>query len=419
MKIHQYVLMIGILLSFMACSSQQNTEELLETPEPVVLNAVVASPIEATRGTTATTGEWAEHDQVAMRIDNEVKIYEASHEGGGILRAAAAETPFYWRTRSETKTVAGWYLGNGRRLREMPTEWTVAGNQQANDGEGLEQSDFLYAAPTGITYTDRFHAQINFYHQTSKIMVRIRNEGAIKGDTAAIEQVTIGNASYPIVMRASFEEPATTSYGSWTLSRRSEDLGYIIPHVTVFDSVSTYLKYYEALVIPDNLDHKPLLAITLGGHTYYYIPQENQARLTPGHLFVYDIGVSVDSTKLVVTPMVGDNLVWSWQDDGTVDENDDKDATLQIQGWQREDNPDANITSGVIPLEISANGWRKEGEGSALQEDSQPEYDHHANGWKKDGDNEDATHTDQPDGMTVGNGTQWTKEGEDEAISSE
>ena len=68
--------------------------------------------------------------------------------------------------------------------------------------------------------------------------------------------------------------------------------------------------------------------------------------------------------------MVGDNLVWSWQDDGTVDENDDKDATLQIQGWQREDNPDANITSGVIPLEISANGWRKEGEGSALQEDS-------------------------------------------------
>jgi len=161
------------------------------------------------------------------------------------------------------------------------------------------------------------------------------------------------------------------------------------------------------------------LAITLGGHTYYYIPQENQARLTPGHLFVYDIGVSVDSTKLVVTPMVGDNLVWSWQDDGTVDENDDKDATLQIQGWQREDNPDANITSGVIPLEISANGWRKEGEGSALQEDSQPEYDHHANGWKKDGDNEDATHTDQPDGMTVGNGTQWTKEGEDEAISSE
>ena len=418
MRRHKEMITAAILLSLMACS-QQDTESLLETPEPVVLKAVVASPVEATRGTTATTSEWAEHDQVAVRIDNEVKIYEASHEDGGTLKAAAAETPFYWRTRSETKTVAGWYLGNGRRLREIPAEWTVADDQHANDGEGLEQSDFLYAAPTGITYTDRFHAQINFYHQTSKIMVRIRNEGAIKGDTAAIEQVTIGNASYPIVMRASFEEPATTSYGSWTLSRRSEDLGYIIPHVTVFDSVSTYLKYYEALVIPDNLDHKPLLAITLGGHTYYYIPQENQARLTPGHLFVYDIGVSVDSTKLVVTPMVGDNLVWSWQDDGTVDENDDKDATLQIQGWQREDNPDANITSGVIPLEISANGWRKEGEGSALQEDSQPEYDHHANGWKKDGDNEDATHTDQPDGMTVGNGTQWTKEGEDEAISSE
>jgi hypothetical protein len=419
MKIHRHMIMIGVLLSFMACSSQQDTEELLETPEPVVLKAVVASPGEITRGSTATTDEWRERDQVAVCIDNEVKIYEASHEDGGTLKAAAAETPFYWRTRSETKTVAGWYLGNGRRLREIPAEWTVVDDQHANDGEGLKQSDFLYAGPTGITYTDRFHAQINFYHQTSKIMVRVRNEGAIKGDTSAIERVTIGNASYPIVMRASFEEPATTSYGSWTLSRRSEDLGYIIPHVTVFDSVSTYLKYYEALVIPDNLDHKPLLAITLGGHTYYYIPQENQARLTPGHLFVYDIGVSVDSTKLVVTPMVGDNLVWSWQDDGTVDENDDKDATLQIQGWQREDNPDANITSGVIPLEISANGWRKEGEGSALQEDSQPEYDHHANGWKKDGDNEDATHTDQPDGMTVGNGTQWTKEGEDEAISSE
>ena len=397
----------GIVLMCAACSFLQDMGKPLETPEPVVLRAAPGD------------GALRARDRVALRIGGDVRIYEACDEDGGVLKAAPSEAPFLWKATGEKKEISGWFRGDGGNLKEIPSEWTVAGDQNADDGAGMRQSDFLYAPATGITYTDRFHARINFYHQTSKVLVRIRNEGAIKGDTAAIEQVTIGNASYPIVMRASFEEPATTSYGSWTLSRRSEDLGYIIPHVTVFDSVSTYLKYYEALVIPDNLDHKPLLAITLGGHTYYYIPQENQARLTPGHLFVYDIGVSVDSTKLVVTPMVGDNLVWSWQDDGTVDENDDKDATLQIQGWQREDNPDANITSGVIPLEISANGWRKEGEGSALQEDSQPEYDHHANGWKKDGDNEDATHTDQPDGMTVGNGTQWTKEGEDEAISSE
>ena len=85
--------------------------------------------------------------------------------------------------------------------------------------------------------------------------------------------------------------------------------------------------------IPDDLDGKPLLAITLLGHKYYYIPKQNQARLTPGHIFIYDISISVDSTKLVVTPMVGDNLVWTWDGDRTVTADDERSAGFYAQGW--------------------------------------------------------------------------------------
>jgi len=396
----------GIMLMLAACSSSQDMEKPLETPEPVVLRAVTED------------GALKAHDQVALRIGSNVKIYEACDEDGGILKAAPSETPFFWKAAGEKKQISGWFKGNGENLREIPSVWTVAGNQDSDEGAGMRQSDFLYASPTGVTYTDRFHARINFYHQTSKVMVRIKNEGALKDNAEALEGLTVGDESFPVVMRASFEEIPSDRYGRWTISRTNDNLGYVTPHETVAENSASYLKYYEALVIPDNHDNKPLFAISLLGHTYYYVPKQNQARLTPGHIFIYDISVSEDSTKLVVTPMVGDNLVWTWEGDGNVIEDDERSAELIIQGWIWDRSSDTNVTSGVIPLGFGSEGWRKEGDGNVIIEDGNPSADLGSDGWKKDGDDKEANQDEQPGSINGNGGNQWTQEGESENITS-
>ena len=405
MRKKDYLMASGIVLMFAACSLSQDMGRPLETPEPVVLQAATGD------------GALRDHDRVALCVGNDVKIYEVSSEDGGILKAAPSETPFLWKAAGEKKQISGWFIGDDENLREIPSEWAVACDQDADEGAGMRQSDFLYAPATGVTYTDRFHARINFYHQTSKVLVRIKNEGALKGNAEVLEGLTVGDASFPIVMRASFDEIPSDRYGRWTLSRKAENLGYVTPHETDVDGAS-YLKYYEALVIPDNLDGKPLFAITLLGHTYYYVPKQSQARLTPGHLFVYDISVSEDSTKLVVTPMVGDNLVWTWDGDGTVTEDDERSAGLILQGWIWDGSSDTNVTSGVIPLGFGPEAWRKEGDGSVVVEDGDPSADLDAEGWQKDGDDEEAQQEDQPGRIDGDEGGQWTQEGESENIIS-
>ena len=140
-------------------------------------------------------------------------------------------------------------------------------------------------------------------------------------------------------------------------------------------------------------------------------------RLTPGHISVYDISVSADTTKLEVTPMVGDNLVWTWDGDGIVDLDDIKDAEFSILGWLWDHSSSTEVTSGVIPLAFGAGGWNKEGEGDAIREEDNPDTEAGAGGWKKDGEDQDADHEDQPEEIS-GDSSGWTKEGESEEITS-
>ena len=396
----------GIVLMCAACSFLQDMGKPLETPEPVVLRAAPGD------------GALRARDRVALRIGGEVRIYEAGDEDGGLLKAAPSETPFFWKATGEKKEISGWFLGDGENLKEIPSSWTVAGDQNADDGAGMRRSDFLYAPATGVTYTDRFHARINFYHQTSKVLVRIKNEGALKDNAEALEGLTVGDESFPVVMRASFEEIPSDRYGRWTLFRGKDNLGYVTPHETAAADASSFLKCYEALVIPDNLDGKPLLAITLRGHTYYYVPAQNQARLTPGHLFIYDISASEDSTKLVVTPMVGDDLVWTWDGDGTVTEDDEKGAELSIQGWIWDRSADTNVTSGEIPLAFGPEGWKKEGDGSVTVEEGNPPAEPGSDGWEKEGDDGEVTQDGPPGSVDDGGGSRWEQEGESENITS-
>ena len=109
MKTHDYILAAGIVLMLAACSFLSDMGNPLETPEPVVLRAASAD------------GALKARDRVALRIGGEVKIYEACDEDGGILKAAPSETPFLWKASGEKKQISGWFRGDGRNLKEIPS----------------------------------------------------------------------------------------------------------------------------------------------------------------------------------------------------------------------------------------------------------------------------------------------------------
>ena len=163
------ILILASLLLLAGCRDDHALEG--DRLDAIVIPATVMAD---GQGYSWTDGCWTVNDRIALQIGNTVKMYEASTENGGQLRATSEEEPFYWtRGTGEEQTVKGWYLGNGKTQKVLPETWAVVSNQNANGGRGVEESDFLYAPPTAISRVegDRFKRRICFYHQTAKVVV--------------------------------------------------------------------------------------------------------------------------------------------------------------------------------------------------------------------------------------------------------
>ena len=96
-------------------------------------------------------------DRIAVQVSDEIKIYAPSNNGNNVT--LTSDDPFYWQSKDETKTIRAWYCGDsstasgGINTGGVPTSWSVQPDQ--NEGEGYQQSDFLYAAPKDISFGSR------------------------------------------------------------------------------------------------------------------------------------------------------------------------------------------------------------------------------------------------------------------------
>lgn len=328
--------------------------------EALVLPATVVSETTATEKADVPTDEWSwtEGDRVALVVNGETKVYEASMANGGALVARVGVEPFYWTRSAQVMTVKGWYKGNGQNdaeTHEMPSSWTVTSNQNSNNGAGFRQSELLYAPPTAVYRdpADRFKQVIYFYHQTAKIIIRIKNSGVMATNPEVLTSVTIGDATYPIAMKASWTEPENSNFGTWTLDETQ--MGYITPHQTTLDDTENYVQRYEALLIPQDLDHTPLLAFVINGTSFYYSPGGGQAEFQSGYQFIYDIEITQES--IVVTPVFSGNLKWTWdeQPHGVSSTSMDIAPWLSDARWTKYGN-DIAVKAGQIPITF-ADGW--------------------------------------------------------------
>ena len=190
-RLIQLACLAAVTVSLMACSQ----DELLTSAEgagtAVTFTATgLAMPQVETRATV--DGTWDDALSVAIKIGNAVKEYTATpyadEPNKANLVVVEGETPFYWTTAAETKTVNAWYPYTAGET-SMPAEVVVQQDQSIE--ANYLASDLLSATPKTVSYDD---TALEFKHRTAKISIHL--EAAV-GSTAtfANSQVLLYNLS--------------------------------------------------------------------------------------------------------------------------------------------------------------------------------------------------------------------------------
>lgn len=283
-------LCIACLTGILAAGCTEETDSDKRLPDgkyPMTFTAAVDG-LTVTR--TTTENSWEGGEEVAVQIGNTVKKYIVSAD----KKTLSSSDPFYWEKSDESKNVTAWHYGHGSiasggiNANAVPTSWSVKENQ--NEEEGYQKSDFLYAAPKSIKFSDT-DKSLAFTHQTARVMINIKKAEAAT-ETSSITKVTIGydnNLALSGTYRAPTEGNATT--GTWNPS--GSTMGTITPKdITAAGDGSDVLKTYAALVIPQNMSGKKFIAVTLkDNNTYYYTPKDTDADLKSGTQYTYNITV--------------------------------------------------------------------------------------------------------------------------------
>ena len=187
----RFACLAALAIGFAACSQ----DELLTSAEgagtAVTFTATgIAMPQVETRATV--DGTWDDALSVAIKIGNAVKEYTATpyadEPNKANLVVVEGETPFYWTTAAETKTVNAWYPYTAGET-SMPAEVVVQQDQSIE--ANYLASDLLSATPKTVSYDD---TALEFKHRTAKISIHL--EAAV-GSTAtfANSQVLLYNLS--------------------------------------------------------------------------------------------------------------------------------------------------------------------------------------------------------------------------------
>ena len=189
-RLIQLACLTALAVGFASCLQ----DELLTSAEgagtAVTFTATgLAMPQVETRATV--DGTWDDALSVAIKIGNAVKEYTATpyadEPNKANLVVVEGETPFYWTTAAETKTVNAWYPYTAGET-TMPA--LVVQQDQSIEANYLA-SDLLSATPKTVSYDD---TALEFKHRTAKISIHL--EAAV-GSTAtfANSQVLLYNLS--------------------------------------------------------------------------------------------------------------------------------------------------------------------------------------------------------------------------------
>lgn len=243
------LLAVALTICLYGCSGEITDGNTLPAGKyPMTFTAAVDGLMQ-TRATTDNT--WEGGEEIAVRIDDEVKKYVAATDN--TLSVENDGTPWYWQNTIETKTVSAWYPHCTTKLADNAL--TVKADQR---DDGYQASDYLEAAETMVTFGNR---ALTFKHRTAKVVVTLKaGNGVSAGD--------LNGATVRFLNLTGVEDGGTEV-------------------TSKFDNNT-----YSALLIPQQIQGDKFIQVTAGGNTYYYTPAGSDTEFAGGKQYPYEITVT-------------------------------------------------------------------------------------------------------------------------------
>nr|WP_294476625.1 fimbrillin family protein [uncultured Bacteroides sp.] len=275
------------LTLFASCSADDDTE-LPDGKYPMTF-ATAMEGLTQTRSTTDNT--WKGSEKIAVQVGNEVKQYIPTSSNPSTLTGVDATNTFYWQKAEET--VSAWYSGAGYHA-TLPTSFSVKLDQRTDD---YQKSDFLYAKPQNIKYSDRTTAPLIFKHLPAKVVVNLKY-----GDGLTEQDVT--DATVSIINQATTS--GTINAADGTVAQVTTSVSNEITPNAMAATLG-YQQSVQAIVVPQQLAKgTKFIKVTIGEGTdaardYYYTTKtDTEVNLECGKQYTYNITVT-KGEELVVT----------------------------------------------------------------------------------------------------------------------
>lgn len=315
------------LILFASCSADDDTGIALPGGKYPMTFTTAAEGTTSGISTDQTT--WKGGEQIAMKVEGSgVKPFAPVDGNLAMLAAVDGDDTFYWQTSGEMKRVSAWYVGAGYNS-SLPQSWTVESDQSV---EGYGKSDFLYATPTNISFSDRGSQKLSFKHLPAKVVVHLK-----KGD--GLTEKEVQDATVTLVSQATVSGKINETDGS--VAQTDPDSKEITPNALAAPGTE-YLKSVQALLVPQQMQGKKFIKVTVGtgdaARDYYYTPTAaTDANLENGKQYAYEITVS--KTGLTVQSVSG-----KWTDCPTESGKVDK-AIFRVK-----------LTGGPLPAHTTLDG---------------------------------------------------------------
>jgi len=190
MIMKKYIAIATMAMALAGCSQDENGG-MHDGMEPMVLTAQGIDAATATRATI--DGDWQCVTAVGVQVGTEVKAYAVTPSADNMTATlTCANDPYYWTSRSETKTITAWAPYTAGET-SMPA-LTIPADQST---EALyKAADRIAAEAQSVTYGD---PKLTFSHRTSKLHIALTdNDGTTALTAASALTVSVDGGTTPI-----------------------------------------------------------------------------------------------------------------------------------------------------------------------------------------------------------------------------
>lgn len=293
--VRQLLLCGGLLLASCSQDNDLTDTSLPEGMYPLELTASIAgTSASSTRATTDNIWKGDGTEKVAVRvstspIENEYTLhqYTVRYSSLGMM---TSDKPYYWQNTSSSIWLRAWYP-----YQETLSSFTVPADQSTE--AGFQRADFLCTEITEEFFN--FPINIEFYHQTAKVVVNIKKEGIMADSPEATVTLGCDDDNNKLYLTGSMDpvnmSPPTNYSG--LAANTDGGQGVILP-LAVTDKSDEYAATYQALLIPQDIGGKKFIAITAGGVTCYYTPPTGTT-LEGGYSYMYNVTLDTEGDVTV------------------------------------------------------------------------------------------------------------------------